>query len=107
MLGPRGCRHEGARRQVKPREQRAGSSGLRRSLEIVFGAFDEASDKPGHTPLVDHATFEEPHQYATGMVHVLVNGVPVLRDGEHTGATPGRVVRGPGWRGAAEAAAGS
>jgi N-acyl-D-amino-acid deacylase len=31
------------------------------------------------------------------MVHVLVNGVPVLRDGEHTGAKPGRVVRGPGW----------
>ena len=50
--------------------------------------------------ITDHATFEEPHQYATGMVHVLVNGVPVLRDGEHTGATPGRVVRGPGWRGA-------
>jgi N-acyl-D-amino-acid deacylase len=47
----------------------------------------------------DHATFEKPHQYATGMVHVLVNGVPVLRAGEHTGATPGRVVRGPGWKG--------
>ena len=46
----------------------------------------------------DHATFEDPHQYATGMRHVLVNGVPVLRDGEHTGATPGRVVRGPGYR---------
>lgn len=47
----------------------------------------------------DHATFEEPHQYATGMVHVFVNGVQVLRDGEHTGAKPGRVVRGPGWKG--------
>ena len=46
----------------------------------------------------DRATYERPHQYATGMLHVLVNGVPVLRDGEHTGATPGRVVRGPGWR---------
>ncbi|HUP45337.1 MAG TPA: D-aminoacylase, partial [Thermoanaerobaculia bacterium] len=46
----------------------------------------------------DHATFERPHQYATGVVHVFVNGVQVLRDGEHTGATPGRVVRGPGWR---------
>jgi len=44
----------------------------------------------------DHATFKEPHQYATGVFHVLVNGVPVLRDGEHTGATPGRFVRGPG-----------
>ena len=47
----------------------------------------------------DHATFEAPHQYATGMVHVFVNGEQVLRDGEHTGATPGRVVRGPGWKG--------
>ncbi|MDX1643158.1 MAG: D-aminoacylase [Thermoanaerobaculia bacterium] len=47
----------------------------------------------------DHATYAEPHQYATGMVHVLVNGVPVLRHGEHTGALPGEVVRGPGWRG--------
>ena len=47
----------------------------------------------------DHATFERPHQYATGVAHVFVNGVQVLRDGEHTGAKPGRVVRGPGWRG--------
>lgn len=47
----------------------------------------------------DHATFVEPHRYATGMVHVFVNGEQVLRDGEHTGATPGRVVRGPGWTG--------
>ncbi|MBN1660904.1 MAG: D-aminoacylase [Anaerolineae bacterium] len=47
----------------------------------------------------DHATFAHPHQYATGVEHVLVNGVPVLRGGDHTGATPGRVVRGPGWRG--------
>jgi N-acyl-D-amino-acid deacylase len=46
----------------------------------------------------DHATFTEPHQYATGVAHVFVNGVPVIRDGEHTGATPGRFVRGPGWR---------
>jgi N-acyl-D-amino-acid deacylase len=46
----------------------------------------------------DHATFEKPHQYSTGVVHVFVNGTQVLRDGEHTGATPGRVVRGPGWK---------
>jgi N-acyl-D-amino-acid deacylase len=44
----------------------------------------------------DNATFANPHQYATGMVHVLVNGVPVLQGGEHTGAMAGRVVRGPG-----------
>lgn len=47
----------------------------------------------------DHATFVEPHQYATGMKHVFVNGTQVLKDGEHTGAKPGRVVRGPGWTG--------
>jgi N-acyl-D-amino-acid deacylase len=47
----------------------------------------------------DHATFDKPHQYATGMVHVLVNGTLVLQGGEHTGARPGRVVRGPGWKG--------
>jgi N-acyl-D-amino-acid deacylase len=46
----------------------------------------------------DRATFEQPHQYAEGMVHVWVNGEQVLRDGEHTGALPGRFVRGPGVR---------
>lgn len=49
--------------------------------------------------ITDNATFEEPHQYATGMRHVFVNGAQVLEDGHHTGATPGRVVRGPGWDG--------
>ncbi|MEO5998107.1 MAG: amidohydrolase family protein [Chitinophagaceae bacterium] len=48
--------------------------------------------------ITDHATYAEPHQYATGMKHVFVNGVQVLKDGEHTGATPGRVVNGPGWQ---------
>jgi N-acyl-D-amino-acid deacylase len=55
-------------------------------------AFDPAK-------IQDHATFEQPHQYSTGMVHVFVNGEQVLADGEHTGARPGRVVRGPGWKG--------
>ena len=49
--------------------------------------------------IIDHATFEKPHQYSTGVDHVFVNGVQVLKDGEHTNATPGRVVRGPGWKG--------
>jgi N-acyl-D-amino-acid deacylase len=44
----------------------------------------------------DHATYDEPHRYATGVLHVAVNGTLVVRDGEHTGALPGRVVRGPG-----------
>ena len=48
--------------------------------------------------ITDNATFEDPHQYATGVVYVFVNGSQVLKDGEHTGALPGRVVRGPGWK---------
>jgi N-acyl-D-amino-acid deacylase len=55
-------------------------------------AFDPATIR-------DHATYEKPHQLSTGMAHVFVNGTLVLIDGEHTGALPGRVVRGPGWRG--------
>ncbi|MEM5773724.1 MAG: amidohydrolase family protein, partial [Anaerolineaceae bacterium] len=46
----------------------------------------------------DHATFAQPHQYATGMTHVFVNGTQVLKDGEHTGALPGMAVYGPGYR---------
>jgi len=45
----------------------------------------------------DKATFENPHQYAEGVKHVLVNGEVVIREGEHTGAKPGRCVRGSGW----------
>lgn len=50
------------------------------------------------TTVRDHATYAEPHRYATGVAHVLVNGTAVLRDGEHTGALPGRVVFGPARR---------
>ena len=49
--------------------------------------------------IADRATFEKPHQYATGVEHVFVNGVQVISDGNHTGAFPGRVIRGPGWKG--------
>jgi N-acyl-D-amino-acid deacylase len=48
--------------------------------------------------IADNATYEQPHQYAVGMHHVWVNGVRVLKDGEHTGLKPGRVVRGPGFK---------
>lgn len=73
-----------------------------------LGIADRGRLVPGHyadiavfdpSTISDHATYEDPHQYATGMVHVFVNGGHVLSDGEHTGAFPGRVVRGPGWNG--------
>lgn len=54
--------------------------------------FDPAS-------VIDHATYEDAHQLATGVTHVFVNGVMVLEDSEPTGAMSGRFVRGPGWRG--------
>ena len=62
-------------------------------------AFDPAAIR-------DTATFEKPQSYAVGMRHVFVNGVQVLKDGEHTGATPGRFVHGPGWKRCPASAAG-
>lgn len=47
----------------------------------------------------DHATYEDPHQYSTGIIDVFVNGVQVLKNGMHTGAKPGRFIKGPGWSG--------
>ena len=49
--------------------------------------------------ITDMATYDNPHQYAVGVEYVFVNGTLVLKNGEHTGAKPGRVVRGPGWTG--------
>ena len=49
--------------------------------------------------IADHATFDRPQQFATGVRDVFVNGAQVLKNGEHTGAMPGQVVRGPGWTG--------
>jgi N-acyl-D-amino-acid deacylase len=46
--------------------------------------------------ITDHATFDKPHQYSTGMKHVFVNGVQVIKEGEHTDAKPGRALWGPG-----------
>lgn len=46
--------------------------------------------------IADRATFENPHQYSVGVKHVFVNGAHVLKDGEHTGAKPGRALWGPG-----------
>ena len=47
----------------------------------------------------DRATYENPQRYSEGVVHIWVNGEQVLKNGEHIGALPGRVVRGPGWKG--------
>lgn len=71
---------------------------LRRRGRLSAGFFADVVVFDPET-IADRATFEEPHQYAVGMIHVLVNGISVLRDGEHTGAMPGRFVRGPGWDG--------
>ena len=72
--------------------------GIRRRGSLKPGFFaDLAIFDPAR--IADHATFEKPHQYSTGVIHVFVNGTQVLANGEHTGAKPGRVVRGPGWKG--------
>ncbi|MEH6620998.1 D-aminoacylase [Maribacter arcticus] len=64
---------------------------------LTVGNFADLTIFDANT-IIDKATFDEPQQFAEGMVHVFVNGEQVLKDGEHTGATPGRVVRGPGWK---------
>ncbi len=70
---------------------------IRRRGRLVPGCLaDVVVFDPGQ--IRDHADFTTPHRYATGVHHVLVNGRPVIRDGEHTGALPGRVVHGPGRR---------
>ena len=55
--------------------------------------------------VTDHGTFEKPQKLATGVEHVFVNGTQIWKDGKHTGAKPGRVVRGPGWTGWADGGA--
>lgn len=69
---------------------------LHRRGRLATGFFADLVVFDPHS-IQDHATFDRPHQYATGVEHVVVNGEFVLRDGHHTGALPGRVVRGPGW----------
>jgi N-acyl-D-amino-acid deacylase len=71
--------------------------GLRERGRLAPGLFADVVVFDPAT-IADRATFEKPHQYASGVRHVFVNGVQVLRDGEHTGATPGRALRGPGAR---------
>jgi N-acyl-D-amino-acid deacylase len=71
--------------------------GLDRRGRLVAGHFADVVVFDPAT-VADRATYENPHQYAVGVRHVLVNGVVVLRDGEHTGAFPGRALRGRGAR---------
>lgn len=72
-----------------------------------LGIAERGALKPGYfadvvvfdpAKVADRATFEQPHQYSVGVRDVFVNGVAVLRNGEHSGATPGRAVRGAGWK---------
>jgi N-acyl-D-amino-acid deacylase len=69
--------------------------GLRDRGRIAPGVFADVVVFDPAT-IADRATYERPHQYALGVRHVFVNGAQVLRDGEHTGALPGRALRGPG-----------
>jgi dihydroorotase/N-acyl-D-amino-acid deacylase len=64
---------------------------LRAGLYADVIVFDPAT-------IQEHGTYEHPNQLSTGVSEVFVNGVEVVRDGRHTGAKPGRIVRGPGWR---------
>jgi N-acyl-D-amino-acid deacylase len=73
----------------------ADNLGLERRGRLVPGHFADVVVFDPET-IADRATFENPHQYAVGVRHVLVNGIPVLRGGEHTGALPGRALWGPG-----------
>jgi len=73
----------------------AANLGLDRRGLIREGMFADVVAFDPRT-VADQATFENPHQYSVGMMHVVVNGVPVLVDGEHTGSRPGRALYGPG-----------
>jgi N-acyl-D-amino-acid deacylase len=73
----------------------AGNLGLDRRGLLRVGYFADVVVFDPKT-IADRATYEKPHQYSVGVKHVLVNGVPVLKDGEHTGAKPGRALWGPG-----------
>ena len=77
------------------RQTRMRKRGLDRRGLLQEGYFADVAVFDPNT-IADRATYEKPHQYAVGMRHVLVNGVSVLKDGEHTGAKPGKALWGPG-----------
>ena len=82
----------------------AGNLGLRERGRITPGFFADVVVFSAER-ITDHATFAKPHQYSTGVEQVFVNGRQVLADGEHTGAKPGRFIRGPGWNAGVDSAA--
>lgn len=73
----------------------AATMGIERRGTLARGMYADVVVFDPRT-IKDHATYADPHRYSTGVAHVLVNGEQVIRDGEHTGAKPGRVVRGRG-----------
>lgn len=75
----------------------ASNLGIQNRGQLKVGYYaDIVIFDPEH--ISDHATYDNPHQYATGVQHVFVNGKQVVESGEHTGATPGRFVKGPGFK---------
>ena len=95
-------------RYVRDEKTSSLADGVRRLTSLPatnLGIKERGALKPGYfadvvvfdpATIADRATFDKPHQYATGVRDVFVNGVQVLKNGEHTGATPGRFVKGPG-----------
>jgi N-acyl-D-aspartate/D-glutamate deacylase len=71
--------------------------GQRERGRIAEGAFAGLTVFDAAT-VADRATYIDPHQYPSGIYHVIVNGVPIIRDGSLTGATPGRALKGPAGR---------
>jgi len=98
-------------RYVRDEKQVPLADAIRRLTSFPVGNLSlrqRGSLKPGYygdvvvfdpATITDHSTFDKPHQLATGVDDVFINGVQVLKDGKHTGAKPGRFVRGPGWTG--------
>jgi N-acyl-D-amino-acid deacylase len=96
---------------VRDEKQVSLAEAIRRLTSFPAGNLSlrqRGSLRPGHyadvvvfdpATIQDHATYDKPHQLATGVDDVFINGVQVLKGGKHTGAKPGRVVRGPGWTG--------
>jgi N-acyl-D-aspartate/D-glutamate deacylase len=78
----------------KMTSQSADQLGQRDRGRIAEGAFADVTVFDAET-IQDRATFTDPHQYPLGIHHVIVNGVPIIRGGALTGATPGRVIKGP------------